>query len=249
VGLHLGRWPGALAIPAALVAALAAGALWITVPVLLRRRFGVQEVISTLLLNFVAEQVVSWAVQGPLQEPQHIYPQSDMLPASLRLPLLAGTRLHAGALLAVAAAGALAWVFARTRIGFELKAAGAGPRAAWVSGRIPVSRLAAGALLVSGAFAGLAGGTEVLGVSYALYPNLSPGYGFTAIAVALLARGAPLGILASAVLFGALEAGAGAMQRDAGVPAVAVYVAEAVIIVAVLLADRFAVRARREAAA
>jgi simple sugar transport system permease protein len=89
----------------------------------------------------------------------------------------------------------------------------------------------------------------VLGVSYALYPNLSPGYGFTGIAVALLARGAPLGILASAVLFGALEAGAGAMQRDAGVPAVAVYVAEAVIILAVLLADRLALRAPREATA
>ncbi len=249
VGLHLGRWPGALAIPAALAAAFAAGALWITVPVLLRRRFGVQEVISTLLLNFVAEALVSYAVQGPLQESQGIYPQSDALPASLHLPLLFGTRLHAGALLTVAAAGALAWVFARTRIGFELRAAGLGPRAAVVSGRIPVEKLVAGALLASGALAGLAGGTEVLGVSYALYPNLSPGYGFTGIAVALLARGTPLGILASAVLFGALEAGAGAMQRDAGVPAVAVYVAEAVIILAVLLADRFAVRTPREATA
>jgi simple sugar transport system permease protein len=249
VGLRLGAWPGALAIPVTLAATLAAGALWIAVPVLLQRRFGVQEVISTLLLNFVAEQLVSYAVQGPLQESQHIYPQSDALPQALHLPLLLGTRLHAGALVATAAAALLAWVFARTRVGFELKATGAGARAARVSGRIPVTTLTAGALLVSGALAGLAGGTEVLGVSYALYPNLSPGYGFTAIAVALLARGAPLGILASAVLFGALEAGAGAMQRDAGVPAVAVYVAEAVIIVAVLLADRFALSARREATA
>ena len=248
-GLRLGSWSGALAIPVTLTAAFAAGAVWITLPAVLRRRFGVQEVISTLLLNFVAEAVVSYAVQGPLQESQHIYPQSDALPASLHLPLLFGTRLHAGALLAMAAAGVLAWVFSRTRLGFELLASGLGPRAAVVSGRIPVERLAVSALLISGAFAGLAGGTEVLGVSYALYPNLSPGYGFTGIAVALLARGAPLGILASAVLFGALEAGAAAMQRDAGVPAVAVYVAEAVIIVAVLLADRFAVRARREATA
>jgi simple sugar transport system permease protein len=100
------------------------------------------------------------------------------------------------------------------------------------------------ALLVSGAFAGLAGGVEVGGVSYALYPNLSPGYGFTAIAVALLARQSPLGIIASAILFGALEAGAGAMQRDVGVPAVAVYVAEAVTIIAVLLADTFSARRR-----
>jgi ABC-type uncharacterized transport system permease subunit len=249
VGLRLGDRTGAMAIPVTLAMAFAAGALWIVVPVLLRRRYGVQEVISTLLLNFVAEALVSYAVQGPLQESQHIYPQSDALPPAVRLPLLFGTRLHAGALLAMFAAGVLAWLFTRTRLGFELLASGLGPRAAKVSGRIPVERLTAGALLVSGAFAGLAGGTEVLGVSYALYPNLSPGYGFTGIAVALLARGAPLAILASAVLFGALEAGAGAMQRDAGVPAVAVYVAEAVIIVAVLLADRFAVRARREATA
>ena len=82
----------------------------------------------------------------------------------------------------------------------------------------------------SGALAGLAGGVEVSGVSYALFQNLSPGYGFTAIAVALLARLHPLGVVATGLLFGALEAGAGAMQRDAGVPAVAVYVVEAVVI-------------------
>ena len=87
--------------------------------------------------------------------------------------------------------------------------------------------------------AGVAGGIEVGGVSYALYQNLSPGYGFTAIAVALLARLNPLGVVAAGILFGALEAGAGAMQRDAGVPAVAVYVVEAVVIVVVLLADAY----------
>lgn len=248
-GLALGATGPALAIPIALVAALAAGALWIAVPVWLRSRFGVLEVISTLLLNFVAEALVSWAVQGPLQESQRIYPQSDPLPASLHLPFLGGTRLHAGVFLAVGGALLLAWVFARTRAGFELLAAGTGPRAAAIAGRIPVGRVTAVALLVSGALAGVAGGTEVLGVSWALYPNLSPGYGFTAIAVALLARGHPLAILPSAVLFGALEAGAGAMQREAGVPAVAVYVAEAVIIVTVLLADAALTRARRPVAA
>ena len=99
------------------------------------------------------------------------------------------------------------------------------------------------ALLGSGALAGLAGGVEVSGVSYALFQNLSPGYGFTAIAVALLARLHPLGVVATGILFGALEAGAGAMQRDAGVPAVAVYMVEAVVIVVVLLAEASARRA------
>jgi general nucleoside transport system permease protein len=109
--------------------------------------------------------------------------------------------------------------------------------------------MAAVALLGSAALAGLAGGVEVSGVSYALFQNLSPGYGFTGIAVALLARLKPLGVLATGLLFGALEAGAGAMQREAGVPAVAVYVVEAVVILVVLLADAAARRSLLRTAA
>jgi simple sugar transport system permease protein len=195
------------------------------------------EVISTLVLNFVAEALVSLMVQGPLQESQGIYPQSDSIAASARLPLLPGTRLHAGILLALGGAGALWYVFGRTLWGFRLRAVGIGPRAAEVSGSIDPRRMAATALLGSGAIAGLAGAVEVTGVSYALFQNLSPGYGFTAIAVALLARLHPLAVVGTGVLFGALEAGAGAMQRDAGVPAVAVYVVEAVVILVAALAE------------
>lgn len=249
IGLKLGAWPGAAAIPMLLLAAFLAGACWVAVPAWLRLRFGVLEVISTLLLNFVAEALVSFMVQGPLQESQHIYPQSDQLPVAARLAVFPGTRLHLGIVLALSCSLLLWYVFRRTMTGFELRAVGRGPRAARVTGGIRVQRLGAVALLVSGALAGLAGGVEVSGVSYALYPNLSPGYGFTAIAVALLARQSPIGIVASAILFGALEAGAGAMQRDAGVPAVAVYVAEAVTIIAVLLADAISSRRRDMVAA
>jgi simple sugar transport system permease protein len=203
------------------------------------------EVISTLLLNFVAEAVVSYAVTGPLQEAKRVYPQSDPIAESARLPLLPGSRLHVGILLAVVMAVALWLLFTRTRWGFRLKAVGLGAEAARVSGGIPVKRVVAGALLWSGALAGLGGGVEISGVTYTLFQNLSPGYGFTAIAVALLARLHPLGIIVTGVLFGALEAGAQGMQRDAGVPAVAVQVAEATIILAVLLAE---VLARRAAA-
>jgi simple sugar transport system permease protein len=237
VGLHVAGRPALVALPAVLAAAVLAGAAWVAVPVWLRHRFGVLEVISTLLLNFVAESLVSLMVQGPLQESQHIYPQSDPMAAAARLPLLPGSRLHAGFVLAVVAAVALWFVFARTLWGFRLRAVGTGPRAAEISGRIDARRMGAVALLVSGALAGVAGGIEVSGVSYALFQNLSPGYGYTGIAVAMLARLHPLGVLASGILFGALEAGAGAMQRDAGVPAVAVYVVEAVVILVVLLAD------------
>ena len=244
IGLKLGAWPGFAATTAVLAVAVVAGACWVAVPAWLRLRFGVLEVISTLLLNFVAEALVSLMVQGPLQEAKGVYPQSDLIAGSARLAILPGTRLHTGFFLAVLLAATGQLLFDRTLWGFRLKAAGAGPRAAWMTGRINAGRMMAVALLVSGALAGLGGSVEVTGVTYALFQNLSPGFGFTAIAVALLARGQPLGIVATGVLFGALDAGAGAMQREAGIPSVAVFVVQAVIIVVVLLAEVMARRRR-----
>lgn len=237
MGLVVGGWPHLLAAPAVLLAATAAGALWALAPAILRVRFGVLEVITTLLLNFVAEALVSWMVVGPLQEARRVYPQSDPLPLSARLPQLPGTRLHLGLALALILAVAL-WVFGRrTLAGLRLRAVGLNPVAAATAGRVRPGRVLGAALLASGAFAGLAGGGEIAGTTYALFQNLSPGYGFTGIAVALLARLHPLGIVATGLLFAALEAGASAMQRDAGVPAVAVYVVEAVVIITVVLVD------------
>jgi len=249
VGLHVVGRPGVVAIPAVLAAAVLAGGAWVVVPVWLQLRYGVLEVISTLLLNFVAGSLVSLMVQGPLQESKHIYPQSDPIAVTARLPALPGTRLHAGIVIALLATVLLWHLFARTLWGFRLLAVGAGPRAAVISGGIDARRMTAVALLGSGALAGLAGGIEVSGVSYALFQNLSSGYGFTGIAVALLARLEPLGVLATGLLFGALEAGAGGMQREAGVPAVAVYVVEAVVILVILLADAAARRQQARVAA
>lgn len=237
VGLTLGAWPRLVAVPTVLLAGCAAGLAWAAVPALLRVRFGVLEVISTLLLNFVAEALVSWMVLGPLQESKHTYPQSDPLPLAARLPQLPGSRLHLGLAVALCLALAL-WLFGRrTLAGFQLRAVGLNPVAARVMGGVRPERFFAAALLISGAFAGLAGASEVSGTTFALFQNLSPGFGFTGIAVALLARLHPLGIVATGLLFAGLEAGAGAMQRDAGVPAVAVYVVEAVVILTIVLAD------------
>ena len=233
---------GALLVPV-LLAGAGAGAAWAGLAALLRHRFRVPEVISTIMLNFVAISLVGWLVRGPLQEPLGIYPQSDAIPAAGRLPRLPGLRLHAGALVAVVAAGYLAWLLRATAAGFRIRAAGANPDAARTAGRIDVARTTALAFLASGALAGLAGAVEVSGVTYALYENLSPGYGFSAIAVALLARLDPLLVVASGIVFGALEAGGAAMQRDAGVPAVLVDVVEAMIILGVLALGRL--RARR----
>jgi simple sugar transport system permease protein len=173
----------------------------VAIPVWLKLRFGVIEVISTLLLNFVAESLVSLMVQGPLQERSHIYPQSDTIAASAWLPLLRGTRLHAGFLLALFLAVVLWFVFSRTLWGFRLRAVGVGPRAAEVSGGVDSQKMGAVALFLSAAMAGLAGGVEVSGVSHALFQNLSPGYGFTGIAVALLGGLHPIGVVLAGILF------------------------------------------------
>ena len=238
VALAIGAQVGPFAAPVALAAALVGGALWAWPAAYLRRRFGVLEVISTIMLNFIALYAVSYVVRGPLQEPLHIYPQTAAIPRGAELPRFGTTRLHAGFVVALAAASGLWWAQRATAIGFRVRAAGANPFAAASAGLVDVGRTATMAFLASGALAGLAGGVELCGVTYALYENISPGYGYTAIAVALLARLDPAAVIVSAVLFGALEAGASAMQRDAGVPSVVVSVVEATMILTLLAADR-----------
>jgi simple sugar transport system permease protein len=231
---------GLVALPLLIVSGAVAGAFWAAIAAWLRRRFGVLEVISTIMLNFVAQNLVGFLVRGPLQEPTRIYPQSPTLPDALHLPLLLpGTRLHVGALVAVAAAVSLWYWLAHYASGFRVRAIGLNVHAAASAGTIDVARVSFGVFILSGALAGLAGVVEYTGVTYALYENFSPGYGYTAIAVALLARLNMLAILGTALLFGALDAGANAMQRDAGIPNVVVNVVHASLILLVLVADRW----------
>jgi simple sugar transport system permease protein len=232
-----------LAIPLMLAGGAIAGALWAGVAGLLRLRFGVLEVISTIMLNFVALYLTGWLVRGPLQEPTRINPQSVSLPEALHLPvLLEGTRLHAGVPLVVVVAVGAWWWLSQTASGFRVRAVGANVFAAQSAGGIAVGRTVFGAFLLSGLLAGLGGAVEYTGITYALYENFSPGYGYTAIAVALLARLHPIGVVGTALLFGALEAGANAMQRDAGVPSVVVSVVEALLILLIVAADRWSER-------
>lgn len=235
--------PAVIALPVTIVAGAAAGGAWAGIAAWLRTRFGVLEVISTILLNFVAINLVGFLVRGPLQEPTGIYPQTESLGAAARLPVLvAGTRLHWGAAIALVAAVALWFYLRHTAGGFRLVMTGANPSAAERAGRIDVRRVSTRAFLLSGALAGTAGVVELTGVTYALYENLSPGYGYTAIAVALLARLHPLGVVVAGVLFGALDVGASAMQRDAGVPSVLVHTITAIAILGVVAASRPMVR-------
>lgn len=249
VGIVSGHW-GTIALPLALPSALLAGACaggaWASIAAYLRLRFGVLDVISTIMLNFVAAYGVSYLVRGPLQEPTHIYPQTDTIADVAQLPrLIPGTRLHAGFLLAILLAVLLGWMVRATAAGFRLRVVGANAQAASVAGMIDADRVTFRAFVLSGALAGLAGAVEICGVTYSMYENLSPGYGYTAIAVALLAALNPIGVIATGILFGALEAAASALQRDANVPATLAAVIEATLILAVIAAGRLRLSWRR----
>jgi ABC-type uncharacterized transport system permease subunit len=238
-GLSMTHWPGWISVPLELAAGMMAGAVWAGIAALLKRRFGVLEVISTLMLNFVALYGVSYLVHGPLQEPTHIYPETLPLAEYARLPvIMAGQRLHLGFVVAVVLAIAVWWFLRSTAGGLRIRVVGAGAAAAASAGRVNVDRVVFGAFLGSGALAGLGGAMQVSGVTYKLFELISPGYGYTAIAVALLARLNPLAVIVSGIFFGALEAGGAGMQRDAGVPAGFVSVIEALVILGVLAVDR-----------
>ena len=232
VGAAVGQFaPAWITIPLSLLSGGLSGAAWALIPAWLRRKLGVLEVISTIMMNFVALYLVGYLVRGPLQEPLRIYPQSAALPASARLPLVASTmRLHWGFPIAVVCALVLWWTLRFTAAGFRIRVSGTNPDAAHNAALIDVGSTTMRAFLLSGSLAGLAGAIEVTGVTYSLYENLSPGYGYTAIAVALVGSLNPALTMLSGILFGALEAGAAAMQRDAGVPSVLATVVEASII-------------------
>lgn len=214
----------------ALAAGVAAGACWAGIAAGLRVSRGVSEVLSTLMLNFIAILAVAWAVHGPLQEVAAGYPQSDALPDAARLWTWPGlVRVHAGLVFALVLPGLLWLLMFRSAAGLRLRAMGLSPEAARYAGVSP-GRETVRVLLLSGGLAGLAGALEICGVTGRLFSNLSPGYGFTAIAVALLARLHPIAVLPSALFFAALASGSGAMQRVAGVPSVTVQVIEALVI-------------------
>jgi simple sugar transport system permease protein len=205
------------------------------VPGLLRAWRGVPEVIVTILLNFVALEAVSWLVQGPMREEAGRYPQSDPIAAAAALPTWG--RVPAALLLALALALLLQLWLGRTRAGLTVRVAGASPRAARVAG-MPVRALTAWVFVLSGALAGLGGAAEMQGPVQRLYEGYAPGYGFSAIAVALLARLEPLLVAPAALLFGALAAGSERMEALAGVPAVVGQVVQALVVLGSVLAWR-----------
>ncbi|HET6436856.1 MAG TPA: ABC transporter permease [Anaeromyxobacter sp.] len=242
VALHLPGLPGPLLLALALLAGAAAGAAWAGIAGWLRARLEVNEILSTVMLNYIAAQLYTFLLRGPMIDPDELMTGSGT-PQSVRLPraawlerLIPGTRLHTGLLLALSLAG-LVWVLLwRTTLGYRLRAAGAGARAARYAG-IGVERSLLVAMLVAGAFAGLAGGVEVVGVHHRAIEAISAGYGFAGIVVALFGGLHPVGIVPAAGFFGLMLVGADMTQRSAGVPANMVLVLEGVIILAIVSAQ------------
>jgi len=224
--------PGPILLPAMMLAAALAGALTLLGPALLKTRFGVDEVVTTLLLNFVVLLFVSMLLEGPLKDPMGLgWPQSPRVIPEGQLPKLAqGKRLHFGFLIAVAAACAVWFVNTRTALGYEMRAVGHNPEAARFAG-IGVNRVMVKTALVSGGLAGFAGMSEVAGLKGNLTLDLSPGFGYTGIVVAMLAVLNPLGVVVAAVFVAAVFVGADAMSRSAGVPS---YIAQVMVALSLL---------------
>jgi ABC-type uncharacterized transport system permease subunit len=235
-GLLASRW----GVTAALVASMLAGAAWASIATAMRLWRNAPEVLTTILLNFIALHLLGWCVNGPLQERIAQYPQSD--PAAATLPALG--ELHAGILLALAASVAAWWMMAHTAEGLRLRATGLNPFAAQWAG-INVRAQLARAMTFSGAAAGLAGGIELLGVTHRLYERFASGYGYSGIAVALLAQLHPLATIVSALFFGALATGAGELQRTANISSAVATFGQAAVILLLIVFGAIEERRRR----
>ncbi len=237
-----------LLMPLFLIVSGVGGAAWGGIAGWLRARYNASEIIVTIMLNYIALQLLSWAIRGPLQESMKVFPRSDAVPDGILLETIAtGTRLHGGALIAIVATIAAFLVLRYSVFGYQLLAVGSSRPAARVGG-IADGRTMVLSMVASGAFAGLAGGVEILGIHGRLQDDFAGGVGITAIAVALLARLNPLGVPFAALLFGVISVGSGALQRDMGIPLPLIYIIEGLVIVAFLISGHFAARRRTAAA-
>ena len=221
-------------------AGMAAGAVLLVIPALLRLKFGVDEVVTTLLLNFITLLFVGLMVEGALKDPMAFgWPQSVPVAAGLRLPdLVPRSRLHVGLVLAVLVVLVVWLVQARTVFGMRSRAAGLNPRAAAFAG-VPLTATLVKVALLSGALAGLAGVIEVLGPVGYVSTTLSPGFGYAGIVVAMLAALHPLGVVAASVFVATIFVGADAMSRATGVPSFIADVIMATALLAMLVALLF----------
>jgi simple sugar transport system permease protein len=237
VAINFESLPGPLHLLLAIVAGLVGGGAWGFVPGILRARTGAHEVIVTIMLNFVALRYVDWLLQSSaFQQEGRDDPISQTADPDARLPQLLGfldrsdLRVHLGLVLAIATVFVVQWMLSRSTLGFQFRALGANPYAARYAG-MSIANLTVLALTLSGAIAGMAGVTQILGVQHRATANFQGNLGFDGITVALLGRSNPYGVLAAALLFGALRAGGQEMQASTDVPIDLILVVQALVVV------------------
>ena len=241
VALYLVDLPRPLLLIAMLLAGLLGGALWALIPALFKVRLGMNEIISTLMLNYIATLLMEYLVRGPLQEPDGFLPVSAKFDAATRLPTLFDTRIHVGVVLVALLIPAIYFLLWYTPLGFRLRAVGSRDSVARYAG-MSVEGAILTALLLSGALAGLAGIMEVSTVHTRLKSTISGGYGFSGILVALLGRMNPIGVAIASILFAALIIGAETMHVLSGLPPELADAIQAVIVLSVLAVDALARR-------
>lgn len=232
VGYSITGLPAIIHIPLAILAGALGGAIWGFIPGWLKVKTGGHEVINTIMLNFIAFRISDWLLSGPMRRPDSFNPVSPTIQESAMLPRFfeSPIRFHLGFFLALVAAWLVYWLLFRTKWGFDLRSVGANPKAARYAG-MSIMGTTVLAMSLSGALAGLAGTNEVLGLNHNLAMAFSAGYGFDSIALALLGKSHPLGVVLASLLFGTLRNGATRMQVVAQVPIDIITVLQALILV------------------
>jgi ABC-type uncharacterized transport system permease subunit len=242
--------PGLILLPLTLLSAAAAGLVWGGIPGLLKARLGVNEILTTVMMNQIALRMMNFLLRGPLLDPEHAaagtsIPQSATLPESVWLPrLVPRTLFHSGVFLAVLLALAVYFLLWRTTIGYRIRAVGLNPNASRYAG-IPVPKYVTLSLALSGMLCGLAGAVEVLGVHHRMLEGLSGGYGFSGIVAALFGKLHPLGAIPASALFGALLVGADKMQRAVQVPSALAIALQGLVVLFVVSSDLYVRRRAR----
>lgn len=233
-GIFLADLPAIILIPVVLILGTIGGALWGMLAAWLKVRFGASEIVTTIMLNYIAIIGTGYLVTGPMIEEVGKFPQTAKIAEAAWLPrFLPPTRLHIGFLVALVLAFLIYLLIFKTSTGYAIRAVGINAEAARYAG-MNVEGNVLLAMAISGGAAGLAGAVEVAGLTYRLYQQISPGYGFEGIAVALLANNHPIGIIFSGILFGALRSGSEVMQMNAKVPSVLVFAIQGLVILSVV---------------
>lgn len=231
VGYSITGIPAIIHIPLAFLAGALGGAIWGFIPGLLKAKTGGHEVINTIMMNYIAFRLTDWLLRGPMKRPDSTNPLSPVIEESAKLPRFfeSPIRFHFGFFIALGVAFLVYWFLFKTKWGFNLRTVGANPNAARYAG-MNIVRSTIMAMSLSGALAGMAGANELLGLNHHLSQSFSPGYGFDSIALALLGRNHPLGVVLAGLLFGTLRNGATRMQVAAGIPIDIISVVQALIL-------------------